>query len=141
MARLMAALVNGGKLFNLHLLKNKITNTPVDSVLNISPLSMELIKRALIGVVSDRGGTGKKTRSDIVSIGGKTGTTQVIGGGGENKKVPEKYRDHAWFIAFAPEENPQIALSVFVEHGGQGSTAAAPIAKKVIEAYFKDREG
>jgi penicillin-binding protein 2 len=96
-----------------------------------------LIKKALMGVVSDRKGTGKKAFSDIVSIGGKTGTTQVIRGDGENNNIPERFRDHAWFIAFAPEENPQIALSVFIEHGGQGSTAAAPIAKKVIEAYFQ----
>ncbi|UCF87619.1 MAG: hypothetical protein JSV71_02610, partial [Nitrospiraceae bacterium] len=111
-----------------------------ESALNISPRNMELIKRALIGVVSEEEGTGKKAFSDIVSIGGKTGTTQVIGGDGENKNIPERFRDHAWFIAFAPEENPQIALSVFVEHGGQGSTAAAPMAKKVIETYFKEKD-
>ncbi|TNF55925.1 penicillin-binding protein 2 [bacterium] len=140
MARLMAALVNGGKLYRLHLLKNKTTSTPVESALNISPRNMELLKRALIGVVSEEEGTGKKAFSDIVSIGGKTGTTQVIGGDGENKNIPERFRDHAWFIAFAPEENPQIALSVFVEHGGQGSTAAAPMAKKVIETYFKEKD-
>jgi len=60
-----------------------------------------------------------------------------VTGGGE--KVPEKYRDHAWFIAFAPVENPEIAVSVFVEHGGHGSTGAAPIAGRVIEAYFSKK--
>jgi penicillin-binding protein 2 len=66
-----------------------------------------------------------------------TGTTQVIGGDGMNGDVPDKFKDHAWFIAFAPVEDPQISLAVFVEHGGHGSTTAAPIAKKVIEAYFQ----
>ncbi|MCK5504902.1 MAG: hypothetical protein KAJ10_07050, partial [Thermodesulfovibrionia bacterium] len=50
--------------------------------------------------------------------------------------IPEKFKDHAWFIAFAPEDNPQIAVAVFVEHGGHGSTGAAPIAKRIIETYF-----
>jgi penicillin-binding protein 2 len=54
-----------------------------------------------------------------------------------NGDVPDKFKDHAWFIAFAPVEDPQISLAVFVEHGGHGSTTAAPIAKKVIEAYFQ----
>ena len=67
-------------------------------------------------------------------MGGKTGTAQVVG----KKKglSAERFGDHAWFVAFAPVDNPVIALSVFVEHGGHGSSAAAPIAKKAIEAYI-----
>jgi penicillin-binding protein 2 len=49
----------------------------------------------------------------------------------------EKFRDHAWFVAFAPFEKPEIALAVLVEHGGHGGSAAAPIAKTAIEAYIK----
>jgi penicillin-binding protein 2 len=55
----------------------------------------------------------------------------------DSENLPEKYKDHAWFVAFAPVEKPQIALAVLVEHGGHGGTAAAPIAKRVIEAYIK----
>jgi penicillin-binding protein 2 len=48
--------------------------------------------------------------------------------------------DHAWFVAFAPVDNPEIALSVFVEHGGGGGAVAAPIAKRAIEAYIKSQQ-
>jgi penicillin-binding protein 2 len=54
----------------------------------------------------------------------------------KSKDIPHRFKDHAWFVAFAPENNPQIAVAVFVEHGEHGSTGAAPIAKKIIEAYF-----
>ena len=96
---------------------------------------MNLVKSALVGVVSENGGTGHAAHSNIVSIGGKTGTAQVIGG----DRTSRNFKDHAWFVAFAPVENPRIAVAVFVEHGGHGGTTAAPIAKRVIEAFFKDR--
>ena len=50
--------------------------------------------------------------------------------------MPYKYRDHAWFTSFAPAEKPEIVVTVLVEHGGHGGSAAAPIAKKVLERYF-----
>lgn len=137
MARLMSALVNGGIFYKPHILKDSVPGKYIDYVLDINHDNVELIKEALIGVVSDKDGTGYMARSEIVGIGGKTGTTQVIGGVYSQEEVPYKYRDHAWFIAFAPEENPQVAVAVFVEHGGHGSTAAAPIAKRVIEVFFK----
>jgi penicillin-binding protein 2 len=55
---------------------------------------------------------------------------------GDMDRMPLKFRDHAWFVAFAPFENPRIAVVVLVEHGGFGATVAAPIAKKVIEKYL-----
>jgi len=137
MARLMAAVVNGGKLYRPHLLKDSVSDNVVERKVYIKPENIGLIKKALIGVVSDRNGTGCMASSDLVSIGGKTGTTQVVGGGGDEEDIPDKHKDHAWFVAFAPEEDPQIVVAVFVEHGGHGSTSAAPIAKRVIEAYFK----
>jgi len=73
-------------------------------------------------------------------IAGKTGTAQVFTVGQEEEyeegKIPKELRDHALFIAFAPVENPQIAVSVIVEHGGHGSSAAAPIARKVMDQYL-----
>jgi penicillin-binding protein 2 len=136
MARLMAAVVNGGKLLKLHILKDSDSSPHVERLVNVKPENINLIKKALIGVVKERNGTGWMARSDIISIGGKTGTTQVIKGSDIKEDIPYKYRDHAWFIAFASEEEPQIVVSVFVEHGGQGSIAAAPIAKRVIEAFY-----
>jgi penicillin-binding protein 2 len=136
-ARFMAAVVNGGIIYKPHILKSKDKDDFVEGTIKIQRDTMEKIKNALIGVVSDKRGTGWRARSKIVTIGGKTGTVQVVG----SEKITEndlyKYRDHAWFVSFAPEENPQIVVSVLVEHGGHGSKAAAPIAKKVIERYFK----
>jgi penicillin-binding protein 2 len=76
-----------------------------------------------------------------VKVAGKTGTAQVIAmpedfKRGEMNRIPLKFRDHAWFVAYAPFEDPRISVVVLVEHGGFGASAAAPIAKKVIEKYL-----
>ncbi len=139
MARLTAAVVNGGKLLNLSLLSTPDPGKDPDRMIDIKPENIEIVKKALMAVVSDKDGTGHMAKSEIVDIGGKTGTTQVVTADDGRVKVPEKFRDHAWFVAFAPEENPKIAVAVFVEHGGHGSTAAAPVAKRVIEKYFNER--
>jgi penicillin-binding protein 2 len=138
MARLMAAVVNGGKLYEPYLLFG--SETKAKGIININPEYINLVKKALIGVVEDKDGTGKMAKSDKVRIGGKTGTTQVIGGVIKEEELPDRYKDHAWFVAFAPEDNPEIVVTVFVEHGGHGSTSAAPIAKRIIEAYYIEEQ-
>ena len=135
-ARMIATLVNGGKLYKLHLVANDNVNTKPESIVELNPEHVEMIKKALVGVVYDHSGTGGAARSNIVSIGGKTGTAQVIGSAAREKDLADQYKDHAWFVAFAPQNNPKIAVSVLVEHGGHGGSAAAPIAKNVIETYF-----
>ncbi len=55
----------------------------------------------------------------------------------EHEKMPIKFRDHGWFVAFAPFENPKIAVAVIAEHGGHGGEAAAPVAKAIIDAYMR----
>ena len=76
---------------------------------------------------------------------GKTGTAQVYtvaqGAKYNAKTVPERLRDHAWFIAFAPADAPRIAIAVLVENAGFGASNAAPIARKVMDAYLLDAEG
>lgn len=136
MARLTAALANGGKLYIPRLLINGNEDLKPESIIDADAEHIELIKKAMLGVVYENSGTGSKARSDIVSISGKTGTAQVIGGTARGEIVSEKYRDHAWFVAFAPRHKPEIAVAVFVEHGGQGGAEAAPIAKRVIEAFY-----
>ncbi|MEW6714316.1 MAG: penicillin-binding protein 2 [Nitrospirota bacterium] len=139
MARLVSSAVNGGKLYRPHILKDFFFENNTEKSVNLKPENVFLLKRALAGVVTE--GTGGRARSSLVNIGGKTGTSQVIAqpehGGGN----AEEYRDHAWFVAFAPVENPEIAVAVFVEHGGHGGSAAAPIAKNVIEEYFNCKLG
>lgn len=100
------------------------------------PETFRVIKSALADVVTK--GTATKAKSSIVTIGGKTGTAQVAAlRTGPEENIPKKFRDHAWFVAFAPVESPKIAVVVLAEHMGHGGSAAAPLAKEVIEAYMK----
>ena len=99
---------------------------------------MEFVKRAMQGV--NKEGTGARAFAGApYTSGGKTGTAQVVAIKQNEKydeaKVTERLRDHSWFIAFAPLENPKIALAVIVENGGFGARAAAPIARAVLD-YF-----
>lgn len=107
--------------------------------LAIPPKTFFHIKEGLAAVVTK--GTAQRAKSDMVSIAGKTGTAQVVamkpdGDKDKNKELPKEYRDHAWFVAFAPVEHPRIAVAVLVEHMGHGGSAAAPLAKALIEAYM-----
>jgi penicillin-binding protein 2 len=95
------------------------------------------VQRALFGVINEPRGTGWRARHEQVSIGGKTGTVQVISNSPKGDKLPERYRDHGWFVAFAPVEDPQLALVILGEHGGRGGSTYAPLARKIVEHYFK----
>ncbi|OGW40441.1 MAG: penicillin-binding protein 2 [Nitrospirae bacterium RBG_13_39_12] len=137
MAIMTGAAINGGNLYRPTLIKGK---SPVlTGKLKAKPETLKIIKNALSGVVNESGGTGWAAKSQVIDIGGKTGTAQVAGIKKDSQFLPEKLRDHAWFVAFAPVEIPEIALSVLVEHGGHGATSAAPIAKKAIEEYMKSK--
>lgn len=131
MARMMATFSNGGTIYPLSLIKG---GSAAIGQTGIKPETIQIIKEALAGVVNEPNGTAHGSQSHLVEIGGKTGTAQVVGK--LRGLSGEKYMDHAWFVAFAPVDHPEIALSVFVEHGQHGATAAAPIAKKAIEAYL-----
>lgn len=107
--------------------------------------NLQLVRKGLIGAVNGRHGTGRRARlqdMDII-VAGKTGTAQVVRLKQykhlKEEDIPYKYRDHAWFTCFAPAENPEIAVTVLVEHGLHGGSGAAPVAKRVLEAYFKER--
>jgi len=140
MAQLMSAVANGGSIYKPTIVKLETMPSPLKNA-DIKPEILELVKKGLFGVVNEGGGTGGAARSSIVTVGGKTGTAQVVSIRKSSNLLPEKLRDHAWFVAFAPVEKPEIALCAFVEHGGHGGGAAAPIAKRAIEAYFKNKEG
>lgn len=136
MAQLMSMVANGGLIYRPVMVKTEAPVQPIASV-DIKPQVLALVRDGLYGVVNESGGTGGAAKSTITTIGGKTGTAQVVSIRKSSHHLPEKLRDHAWFVAFAPIEKPAIALCVFVEHGGHGSGAAAPIAKLAIEAYLK----
>jgi penicillin-binding protein 2 len=98
------------------------------------------VRSGLADVVNGAGGTGGAARSSLVQIAGKTGTAQVVemkGGYVKTEQLTYFNRDHAWFVSYAPVQNPQIAVAVLIEHGGHGGDAAAPLAKKVIEKYIE----
>ncbi|PKL51842.1 MAG: penicillin-binding protein 2 [Nitrospira bacterium HGW-Nitrospira-1] len=138
MAVMINAVTNGGNVYRPSILK---TSEPVlIRKAAVRPETLDTIREALKGVVNEPGGTGSAAKSNAIVIGGKTGTAQVVGLKKDSKYLAENLRDHAWFVAFAPVDKPEIALSVFVEHGGHGGSAAAPIAKKAIEAYMLSKE-
>ena len=101
----------------------------------------DVIHQAMVNVVHAPNGTARRIGLDApYKIAGKTGTAQVFGIGQDEEydaeKIAKKLRDHALFIAYAPAENPSIAIAVVVENGGSGSSAAAPVARKVLDAYL-----
>jgi penicillin-binding protein 2 len=103
------------------------------------PENWEIIVDAMVAVTT--GGTASRAaRGADYSIAGKTGTAQVFSVGQtekyDEKEVAERLRDHALFVAFAPAESPKLAVAVLVENGGFGSSAAAPIARAIFDAYL-----
>src|SRR2546427_159699 len=104
--------------------------------LAIRPETLALIQHALAGVVTE--GTARRAKSSLVTIAGKTGTAQAVAARpGPEEDLPKKLRDHAWFISYAPTVTPRIAVGVLVEHMGHGGSAAAPLAKQLIETFIK----
>ena len=134
LAVMMSTIANSGHVYRPTILKD--TPPVLVRTVDVSPDTFDIIRDAMKGVVNEPGGTGAAARSALATVGGKTGTAQVVGINKDSKYLAERFRDHAWFISFAPVEKPEIALSVLVEHGGHGGSAAAPIAKKAIEAYL-----
>jgi len=105
--------------------------------------NLKLVRDGLIEAVNGRHGTGRRARLKNITVAGKTGTAQVVRLKQykhlKEEDIPYKYRDHAWFTCFAPAENPEIAVTVLVEHGLHGGSGAAPVARAVLEKYFADR--
>jgi len=118
-----------------------IANAPVTSAgaTGVSDADWALMLRGMIGATT-YGTAAVIGRDARYSIAGKTGTAQVYTVGQNarynEKTVAERLRDHAWFIAFAPAETPRIAVCVLVENGGFGASAAAPIGRRVMDAYL-----
>ncbi|MCZ6625422.1 MAG: penicillin-binding protein 2 [Deltaproteobacteria bacterium] len=148
MANLTAAVANGGTLYRPWFVRKveSINGRLVREYgpkkirsLSLKESTLKHVRNALRAVVNSKSGTGGKARSNLVNIAGKTGTAQVVemrGGVVKSEQLPYSIRDHAWFVAYAPAENPEIAVATLVEHGGHGGSAAAPLAKMVIEKYF-----
>jgi len=147
MAYATAILANRGVAFKPHVVKrvqdartgeSRLTQPAPIYTIALKSEHIDAVMRGLAGVVKE--GTGRVAfQSAKYTSGGKTGTAQVFslrGGEYRASQVHERMRDHAWYIALAPLEKPTIALVAFVENGGFGAEAAAPIARKVMDAHF-----
>lgn len=144
-ARGLAAVVNGGKLIKPRLIQKVVagdgrvvdqrsSQPEVLRVIDIEPSVLEQLKKAMVGVVEDKRGTGHKAalpKESKITVGGKTGTAQVA-----SREVGIAAEDHAWFAGFAPAEKPEIVVVALVENGGHGGAAAAPIARQIFMEYF-----
>jgi len=101
---------------------------------------LQRVRNALVDVTRPGGTAAQAGSGAPYSFAGKTGTAQVVamkqGESYDERRINERHRDHAWFIAYAPAENPTIALVVLVENGGHGSSAAAPIARTVFDYWL-----
>ena len=146
-------IANNGKAYQPRLVKQiqnsqsgHIADVPAKLLytLNLKPTHLEIVKNALVDVTRPGGTAAKAGNNSAYSFAGKTGTSQVIGikqGERYNEKsINERHRDHAMFIAYAPADNPQIALAVLVENTGTGGSTAAPIARQVFDYFLLGKE-
>jgi penicillin-binding protein 2 len=149
LAHAVATLANNGVLMKPHLVKmiedggtraRTLTVAKESGRIPLRQENVEVIKRAMVGVTSDQSGTGFLAfRNAGYTVGGKTGTAQVVGLKGAKYNAhgtPERLRDNALFTAFAPADKPRIAIAMVVENAGFGSTGAAPIARKALDYYL-----
>lgn len=152
LATMVSTMANGGTLITPHVLKavdqgegwESAAMPPPRSSLFIKPDNLQAIRDGLWMVVNEPGGTGSGARIAGRDVSGKTGTAQVISNEGRDSargRTDKNLEDNAWFVFFAPRDNPQIAGVVFVEHGGHGGTTATPIAKHVLETFFAKQDG
>lgn len=149
LAHATAVLANSGKAIQPHLV-NAIINAKTNAVkvlphvvadqLPINPDNLALVRQGMMDVTKPGGTAASVGANASYNIAAKTGTAQVVGIK-QNEKynehaINERHRDHAWFIAYAPAEDPKIAVAVIVENGGHGGSAAGPIARKVMDYYL-----
>jgi len=142
-------LANNGVVYRPHLVRHVVDQRssetravepqPVRTV-PLNPKWVSLVKAAMVDVTKPGGTAARAGAGAAYVFAGKTGTSQVIAMKQDEKydekKVSERFRDHALFIAFAPAGEPKIALAILVENGGHGSSTAAPIARHVLDYYL-----
>ncbi len=141
---MLARVVNGGYEIKPTFVKQK--NKKIKR-LDIATRNIELVKQGMFEVVNGVGGTAGRAKFNLdgARMGGKTGTTQVRrismrerrSGIISDNNLPWRLRNHAWFMGYAPADNPRYAVAVIVEHGSSGSGVAAPIASKILQEAIK----
>jgi penicillin-binding protein 2 len=152
LVRAYAAIANGGKLLRPYVV-TRIVDTEGKTLrrykpkivgnVPVSEKHLDLIREGLYAVVNGPRGTARRVKIKGVTVAGKTGTAQVASQASrtvDESDIPYKLRDHAWFVAYAPYEKPEVAIVVLVEHGGHGGAIAGPIARDVLARYFTLQE-
>ncbi|MEP5765050.1 MAG: penicillin-binding protein 2 [Halieaceae bacterium] len=143
-----SVIASRGLQYKPHLLQ-AINGVPVEvpaaGIVAAEDANWEIIHEAMHAVLHGKRGSARAVgRGSTYAMAGKSGTAQVIGiaqdAEYDAEELQERHRDHGLFVAFAPYEDPQIAVAVVVENGGGGSTVAAPIAREVIERYLSTAE-
>ncbi|SEH52684.1 penicillin-binding protein 2 [Magnetospirillum fulvum] len=149
LAVMTARIANGGYAVVPHVARDQVIEksvhprpSPEWPSLEVSRQSLALVRKGMFAVSNEPGGTAYKARitQEGMWLSGKTGSAQVRRitmreretGVKKNEQLPWKERDHALFVAYAPEENPRYSIAVVVEHGGGGSAVAAPIARDIM---------
>ena len=154
LAVMTAAIANNGKVLRPYVVERvedfdgnvlSVTEPEVLKVAEIEQKDFDALKAGLVAVVNEPHGTGWLSRMPDVTVAGKTGTAQVIRmkSDEEEEKIKDedieyRFRDHGLFVSYAPAEAPEIAIAVVIEHGSHGSTAAAPVSKAILQAYFAE---
>lgn len=150
LAAAVAALANKGRYFQPRVVRTMEAPAAQEAPIPTQPQAQEIpvankrhwddVVRSMVHVVESERGTARRIKSPSYTIAGKTGTAQVFSVGQneeyDERKIDKRKRDHALFIAFAPVEEPKIAVAVVVENGGHGGSAAAPIARRVMDRYL-----
>jgi penicillin-binding protein 2 len=152
MAVMISAVANGGLRYRPRILERIVdhdgktifqSRPELSGKLPVSQRTLDLVRLGLWRVVNGDHGTARGSRLDDIEMCGKTGTSQVIsrraGEDGDENSLPAHLKSHAWFVAYAPFHEPQIAVAVVVEHGEHGSGAAAPVAKELVKTYLRKR--
>lgn len=149
MINAISAIANGGTIYRPRVLKRVLGDNgevieeygpEIIHRLSLRPENLAILRKAMEMVVNQ--GTGVRARIPGLEVAGKTATAQIVGKTGrERGPLRPDLRDHAWFVAFAPVNEPKIAVAVIVENGGFGGVVGAPIARALIEAALLPSKG
>src|SRR4029077_10491375 len=139
-AYMIGGIVTGGRFRQPHLQLSDKAAPEID--FPISDSTVDTVKEGMYGVVNEPGGTAVASKLPGVELCGKTGSAQVISEQGLKRAGKHaEFKDNAWFVGFAPRQNPEIVVAVLVQGGEHGGAAAAPIARDVVKAYYDKKQG
>jgi penicillin-binding protein 2 len=140
LAYMIGGITMGGRFHQPHLL---LSDQPAHEIdFPISDATVDTVTEGMYGVVNEPGGTAGASKLPGIELCGKTGSAQVISNQGLARVGKHaELRDNAWFVGFAPRQNPELVVAVLVQGGEHGGAAAAPIARDIVKAYYDKKQG